>query len=147
MVLFCSSPPGDQTKVQRLTATTDARAARLAYLTNQIVGVGVVLALWFVGFALLGFIQTNPDILPAGIDIDKNGDKVFPYFISYLLPPGISGLVVAAMLAAAMSSIDSGSTLSRQSSSATSCTVSVGSRPIPGFKRVGPRSWPLSSAP
>ena len=107
-ILTTAGLGGDQTKVQRLMATTDARAARLAYLTNQIVGVGVVLALWFVGFALLGFIQTNPDILPAGIDIDKNGDKVFPYFISYLLPPGISGLVVAAMLAAAMSSIDSG---------------------------------------
>ena len=107
-ILTCCGLAGDQTKIQRLMATTDARAARLAYATNQIVGIGVVLTLWLVGFALLGLVQDNPDLLPAGVDTDANGDKVFPYFISYLLPPGISGLVVAALLAAAMSSIDSG---------------------------------------
>ena len=107
-VLATAGLGGDQTKIQRFMATTDARAARLAYVTNMIIGVVVVLALWLVGFALLGLVQTNPDLLPAGIDTEANGDKVFPYFISYLLPPGISGLVVAAMLAAAMSSIDSG---------------------------------------
>ena len=107
-ILASAGLAGDQTKIQRLMATTDARAARRAYATNQIVGIGVVLTLWLVGFALLGLVQNNPELLPAGIDTGANGDKVFPYFISYLLPPGISGLVVAAMLAAAMSSIDSG---------------------------------------
>ncbi len=107
-ILASAGLAGDQTKIQRLMATTDARAARRAYATNQIVGIGVVVTLWLVGFALLGLVQNNPELLPAGIDTGNNGDKVFPYFISYLLPPGISGLVVAAMLAAAMSSIDSG---------------------------------------
>jgi len=37
-----------------------------------------------------------------------DGDNLFPWFIAFVLPPGISGLVVAAMFAAAMSSIDSG---------------------------------------
>ncbi len=99
---------GDQTKIQRLMATVDARAARQAYLVNQIVGVTIVLVLWIVGFALMGLVRSHPDLLPAGMDIVRNGDSLFPYFIAHLLPPGISGLVAAAMLAAAMSSIDSG---------------------------------------
>ena len=68
--------------------------------------VGVTLAL--VGFCMLGYFQTFPGELPASIDLKKNADDIFPYVISYQLPIGISGLVVAAMFAAAMSSIDSG---------------------------------------
>ncbi len=107
-VLTTAGLAGDQTKIQRLMATTDVKAARRAYVTNQVVGVTVVLTLWLVGFALLGLARSSPDLLPPGFNIETSGDSVFPYFISHLLPPGISGLVVAAMLAAAMSSIDSG---------------------------------------
>ena len=89
-------------------ATKDIRAARRAYLTNHIVGLTIVIALWVVGFALLGFFQVYPERLPDGIDLTQNGDKGFPYYIAFMLPPGISGLVVVAMFAAAMSSIDSG---------------------------------------
>lgn len=99
---------GDQTVVQRFMATTDARAARRSYLTQQLVGIGIGGMLWVAGFALLGYFQTQPDLLPTGIDIDANADKVFPHYIAYYLPPGVSGLVVAAMFAAAMSSLDSG---------------------------------------
>ena len=99
---------GDQTMVQRFMATRDARAARRAYLTHQIVNVVVIVSLWMVGFALLGFFREFPGKLPAGVELTGNGDDVFPYYIAYLLPPGISGLVVSAMFAAAMSSIDSG---------------------------------------
>ena len=99
---------GDQTVVQRFMATRDARAARRAYLTHQIVNVVIIVSLWMVGFALLGFFQEFPENLPAGIELTRNGDDVFPYYIAYMLPPGVSGLVVSAMFAAAMSSIDSG---------------------------------------
>lgn len=99
---------GDQTMVQRFMATRDARAARRAYLTHQIVNVVIIVSLWMVGFALLGFFQEFPGKLPAGIELTRNGDDVFPYYIAYLLPPGVSGLVVSAMFAAAMSSVDSG---------------------------------------
>lgn len=42
------------------------------------------------------------------MDLKKTADDIFPHMISYHLPVGISGLVVSAMFAAAMSSIDSG---------------------------------------
>ena len=99
---------GDQTMVQRFMATRDARAARRAYLTHQIVSVVIIVSLWMVGFALLGFFLEFPGKLPTGIELTRNGDDVFPYYIAYMLPPGVSGLVVSAMFAAAMSSIDSG---------------------------------------
>ena len=99
---------GDQTSVQRFMATTDARAARRALATQLIVTTIVTLTLGLVGLALLGYFTQFPEQLPASINLDTNADKVFPHFISYHLPAGISGLVVAAMFAAAMSSVDSG---------------------------------------
>ncbi|MCH7687494.1 MAG: sodium/solute symporter [Planctomycetes bacterium] len=99
---------GDQTAVQRFMATRDAKAARQAYATNMLVGLVVSLTLAMVGFALLAYFQTHPEVLPATWDLKQNADDMFPRYIAYHLPIGVSGLVVAAMFAAAMSSIDSG---------------------------------------
>src|SRR5690606_30083233 len=99
---------GDQTSVQRFMSTEDLRAARLALAMQLSIGAVVAITLGFVGFALLGYYQANPDQLPAGQSLKATADNLFPHFITYNLPPGISGLVVAAMFAAAMSSIDSG---------------------------------------
>jgi solute:Na+ symporter, SSS family len=95
---------GDQTSVQRFMATKDARSARKAFATQLTVTVIVTLTLGLVGFALLGYSKAHPGYIPQ----DLTADKVFPHFIAFHLPPGISGLVVSAMFAAAMSSIDSG---------------------------------------
>ena len=61
-----------------------------------------------VGFALLFYYQNDASHLPAGKTITDNADTLFPYFISHHLPAGLSGLVLAGMFAAAMSSVDSG---------------------------------------
>jgi len=61
-----------------------------------------------VGFALLGYFEARPDQLPAGMDLHEDADHIFPWYIAHRLPVGIAGLVVSAMFAAAMSSIDSG---------------------------------------
>ena len=99
---------GDQTSVQRFMATKDASAARRAYAAQLSVGVVVSLTLACVGFALLGYFQAHPERLGLGRTIAKNADDVFPQFIAFQLPVGVAGLVVSAMFAAAMSSIDSG---------------------------------------
>ena len=104
---ICTSG-GDQTVVQRFMATADAAAARRALRTQLLVGACIGTALTLVGFALLGYFETHAQSLPSGIDLRVNADKIFPHFIAFHLPPGVSGLVVAAMFAAAMSSIDSG---------------------------------------
>ncbi|MCA9267799.1 MAG: sodium:solute symporter, partial [Planctomycetales bacterium] len=41
----------------------------------------------------------------AKLKLDKIGDRVFPHFIAKHLPPGLTGLLVAAVFAAAMSTI------------------------------------------
>ncbi len=99
---------GDQTVIQRFMATTDLRAAQRAVATQLTVGVIVGLTLTLVGFALLGYFQANYADLPEGMDLKSNADDLFPHYIAFYLPIGVSGLVVAAMFAAAMSSIDSG---------------------------------------
>lgn len=107
-VWFTCTLGGDQTSVQRFMATEDANAARRALVTQIIVGAVVAVTLGFVGFALLAYFQAHPELLPSELSLTADADKVFPHFIAFHLPPGISGLVVAAMFAAAMSSIDSG---------------------------------------
>lgn len=107
-VWYVCTSGGDQTSVQRFMSTEDLRAARRALAMQLSVGAVVAITLGFVGFALLGYYQANPDQLPAGQTLKASADNLFPHFITYNLPPGISGLVVAAMFAAAMSSIDSG---------------------------------------
>ncbi|MBT4867000.1 MAG: sodium-coupled permease [Planctomycetaceae bacterium] len=105
---YIATSAGDQTSVQRFMATRDAKAARRALATQLTVGVIVGLTLQLVGFALLGYFQAHPGDLPTNIDIKDNADQLFPRYIAYHLPIGVAGLVVAAMFAAAMSSIDSG---------------------------------------
>ena len=44
-------------------------------------------------------------MLPAGLKVPGAGDKVFPYFIVNALPTGITGLLIAAIFAAGMSTV------------------------------------------
>ncbi len=99
---------GDQTSVQRFMATTDARAARKALAAKLIVGGIVLTTLFLAGFALLGYYEAYPEQLGPGLSLKAHADKLFPHFIATGLPPVVSGLVVSALLAAAMSSVDSG---------------------------------------
>ena len=91
----------DQTMVQRyLTARSDKSAIRAALM-----GVGLTVPLWilfmFIGTALFVFYKQNP--LPVG----TRPDAVFPYFIMTNLPPGVVGLILAALISAAISSLGS----------------------------------------
>jgi len=100
---------GDQTSVQRFMATSDLHAARKALATQLSASAFVAVTLGCVGFALMSFYSQRPELLPDGAtSVNATADHLFPNYIAYQLPPGISGLVVAALFAAAMSSIDSG---------------------------------------
>jgi len=99
---------GDQLPIQRFMATRDIRDARRSYAINSLVTFIVVFSLVVLGIALLGYYTANPQLLPQGMDLIRDADKIFPYYIANHLPIGIAGLVVAAMLAAGMSSLDSG---------------------------------------
>lgn len=99
---------GDQTSVQRFMATEDALAARRACAAQLVVSVVVSVTLAVAGLALLGYFTAHPESLPEGMRLKEEADLILPRFVAYHLPAGIAGLVVSAMFAAAMSSMDSG---------------------------------------
>jgi SSS family solute:Na+ symporter len=103
-----ASAGSDQSAVQRFLTTRDAPAARRAFLLNGIAVVVVCFILGLVGAALMAFYRLHPESIPAGLSVERNGDAFFPLYISQFLPTGISGLVVASLVAAAMSCLSAG---------------------------------------
>ena len=90
----------DQGYVQRYqTARTDREAARSVWFVPALY-VPVAAVFFLVGTALFALARARPDVLPAALA----ADEVFPHFIAHALPAGLRGLVVAAILAAAMDS-------------------------------------------
>ncbi|MGI6417396.1 MAG: sodium:solute symporter family transporter [Thermoguttaceae bacterium] len=104
---LCTSA-SDQIAVQRYLATRDAKAARTVLYVSLLADGLVTLILGAVGLALLAYFQTYSSLLPAGQTVLGDGDKLFPQFITIGLPTGLSGLVVAGLLACAMSALSAG---------------------------------------
>jgi SSS family solute:Na+ symporter len=98
----------DQTQVQRYMASGDLKPAQRAVTVRVLGSLAVWALLVSLGFALLAYYQRFPEAMPAGKTPQTFADQLFPYFIAHELPFGLSGLVVAGILAAGMSSIDSG---------------------------------------
>ncbi|HEX7118088.1 MAG TPA: sodium:solute symporter [Longimicrobiales bacterium] len=88
----------DHLIVQRLLAARSQGDARKAVIASGIVVVAQFALFLLVGIALFAHYGGAP-FDPA--------DEVFPRFIVEGLPPGISGLIIAAVLAAAMSTVSS----------------------------------------
>lgn len=106
--LTMSTHGTDQYLVQRYLCTDRPRKATVALLTSG----GIVLA-QFIGFLFIGVLLfafyhpfTDPGYATAANTAFPftGGDRVFPDFITKYMPTGLSGLVVAAIFAAAMSS-------------------------------------------
>ncbi len=98
----------DQMSIQRFLSTRDASAARKTLFVSQVTDVSVSLLLGLTGIAVMGFYQAHPSELAAGQSLHSIGDQLFPKFIMTQMPAGLSGLVLAAILSAALSSLSSG---------------------------------------
>jgi solute:Na+ symporter, SSS family len=103
----CTSA-SDQIAVQRYLSTRDAKAARTVLFISLAADVLVSFILAAVGLGLLAYFHTYPHLLPDGENVLADSDKLFPQFIMIGLPVGISGLVVAGLLACAMSALAAG---------------------------------------
>jgi SSS family transporter len=96
-----ASYTSDQIMVQRLQTTKSVGDARSAFIVNAAGDTIWMFALSFVGLALFAFFQTQA--LPREFETDK----ILPYFMSLTFPVGIVGLVIASIMAASLSSVDS----------------------------------------
>lgn len=108
LTVWLTEYSSNQNVIQRYCAAQSAREARKAMW----VCVGVSLPVWgffmFLGTALFVFFQVYPSVEAAEmLEGARKAEQVLPYFIINYLPPGLSGLLIAAALAAAMSSLDS----------------------------------------
>lgn len=122
----------DQNYVQRYhTARSSKEAVSSIWLCVWLY-VPVSLVFFIIGSCLFAYFQVHPELLevvkgqaaaellPAGASADEiarmaatlqpadYGDKVMPYFMVNKIPTGLVGLIVSAILAAAMSTISSG---------------------------------------
>ncbi|MEZ6104856.1 MAG: sodium:solute symporter [Pirellulaceae bacterium] len=92
-----------QDVVQRYVTTRDERTAARAIWTGFLIA-PIAQAIFFaIGTALFVYYRQHP----AELDMTRPIDGVFPQFIVDRLPVGVSGLVIAAIFAAAQSTLSS----------------------------------------
>lgn len=91
----------NQLIVQRFLTAKSSRDA----IRSSLMGIFLSLPLWalfmFIGTALFVYYEVNPGVLAEG----TKPDAVFPIFIISELPVGITGLVIAGLIAAGFSSV------------------------------------------
>jgi len=93
----------DQNVVQRYCAAKSYKEARKATIIGGLYQIPIWIFFAFLGTCMFAFYYIFPDAeVSKMLSID-----IFPHFIMTQLPPGILGLVIAGVLAAAMSSLDS----------------------------------------
>ncbi len=120
----------DQSFVQRYHTADSEKSAQRSIWIGVILYVPISLLFFAIGSALFSYYQTHPELLDelklqvaaqelgvsplseqaiaeaSKLQPDSYGDKVLPHFIANGLPTGLAGLLIAAIFAAAMSSID-----------------------------------------
>lgn len=102
-ILFDMSTHGvDQDFAQRLTANAKLRSGQLAIFFSSFISISVGLLFLSVGSLLWAHYQSHP--FPAGV---ANADHLFSHYIVNYFPAGIRGIMVAGVLAATMSTLDS----------------------------------------
>src|SRR5204863_3907346 len=106
--LTMSTHGTDQYLVQRYLCTDKPRKAATALRTSGAIVLGQFIGFLFIGVLLFSYYRpfADPGYVPAASTAFpfSGGDRVFPDFITRHMPTGLSGLVVAAIFAAAMSS-------------------------------------------
>ena len=93
----------DQNYVQRYMTTETDREAKRSALFGSLLYVPVSLLFFFIGTALFAYYKASPALLPE--ELTNSADKIFPYFIVNELPKGLTGLLIASVFAAGMSTV------------------------------------------
>lgn len=114
----CSSYISSQDIVQRFTTTTDTKQLNKMMLTNGALSIFIATVFYLIGTGLFVFYTQNPDLAETA-----QQDQIFASFIAYELPVGITGILLAAIYAAAQSTLSTG-----LNSVATSWTLDIQER-------------------
>lgn len=109
----------DQVAVQRYLSARSERTSQIGAAIN-LLGMWIVIpGLLMIGVGLFGYFTQHPAELGEGTLTEilasqpvagqpKIADRAMPEFVRLHFPPGVAGLFLAALMAAIMSSIDSG---------------------------------------
>lgn len=97
----------DQNYVQRYHTSSSEAEARKSVWLGALLYVPLSAVFFFIGTALFAYYAAHPDALPEAYRDPARSDSVFPWFIVSVLPSGVTGLLVASIFAAAMSTISS----------------------------------------
>jgi SSS family solute:Na+ symporter len=95
----------DQNYIQRYMTTGSEKEAKSSALFGSLLYIPVSLLFFYIGTALFSYYTALPDLLPDSLKLQGAGDKVFPYFIATGLPAGMTGLLIAAIFSAGMSTV------------------------------------------
>jgi Na+/proline symporter len=96
----------DQLNAQRMFCCRNARDASKAIIASSASLLVTVLMLAVGAGLYLYYLHHPPSVAEASL-FAKDGDAVFPVWITTVIPPGLSGLILAGAFAAAISSLDS----------------------------------------
>jgi SSS family solute:Na+ symporter len=100
----------DQNYVQRYITAKSEQAAKNSAWLSALLYLVIGAVFFFIGTALYSYYSIQPQLLTpqlAASVATGHGDQIFPFFIVNNLPYGLAGLVIAAIIAAAMSTISS----------------------------------------
>ena len=106
----------DQVTLQRCFSARTLRDSQRSLLSNGFALLPVIFLQGILGTGLFAFYQQFPERLQEGI----SKDHIVVFFAANELPAGIAGLIIAAIFAATMSSVDSGI-----NSLSTTCVVDL----------------------
>lgn len=95
----------DQNYIQRYMTTGSEKEAKSSTLFGSLLYLPVSVVFFYIGTALFSFYTAQPDLLPAALKEPGTGDQVFPWFIVNGLPVGITGLLIASIFSAGMSTV------------------------------------------
>lgn len=98
----------DQVAVQRYLSTPNIKSAQRSMWVFTFGNVGLILLLVLCGVAIFYFYAQTATPEEFQTLISTQADKLMPRYMAEQLPAGMTGLLLAALLAAAMSSISSG---------------------------------------
>lgn len=94
----------DQTVVQRFLTSSNIKDSQKTLYTNAVLTLPATIIFFGLGTLLYIFYSEMPSKLSPAL---ANNDSIFPWYIVKELPKGISGLLIAGIFSAAMSSISS----------------------------------------